>query len=94
MVNSFWIEVRLAVIQSSSSRRKKNLSEEVPVAGVDRIHAQLEPYVLLSTPIAEHIRSTVSRADVAVEFSAQTQHLAQCYADKSTECILEQNIKL
>ena len=35
-------------------------------------HAQLEPYVLLSTPIiAEHIKSTVSRADVAVEFSAQ-----------------------
>ena len=38
--------------------------------------AQLKPYVLLSMPTAEHIRSTVSRAVVAVEFSAQCSDAA------------------
>jgi len=44
---------------------EKTLTEEVLVAP-SSTHAQLGPYILLPMPIAEHIRSTVSRADVAV----------------------------
>jgi len=48
------------------------LSEEMLVVGVDRIHLphmlNLGHNVLLSMPKAEHVRSTVSTGQVAIEF--------------------------
>ena len=73
--NSRWSTVSGLSCDWRSSRVRlaieKTLLEEIFVAGVDRIYLahMLNLYhVLLSMPIAEHIRSTVSRADVAVEF--------------------------
>ena len=71
MVNSFWIELRSAVIQSPSSHRKDSFKRSTcRWCWQDRSSTQCSTWAIyvLSTPIAEHIRSTVTRADGAVEF--------------------------
>jgi len=63
---------RYSTVSGLSCDRQSSRVKEMLVTGVDRIpltHMLNFGHICpLSTPIAEHIRSTVSRADVAVEF--------------------------
>ena len=69
MVNSFWIELRSAVILPAIEKDSFGRSA-CRWCWQDPSSTQCSTWSIdvLSTPIVEHIRSPVSRADVAVEF--------------------------